>query len=274
MPLRLATILAHPDDETFGVGGSLIRYASEGVECHSLSLTRGEAGQLGDPPVTTRERLGDVREAELAESARRMGLASATCLRFPDGGLADVPEEWVLRELVRWLREVRPHVVITWGPDGGYGHPDHVAAGERALRAIELAGIAREMPELGDHVHVRRCYRMVASAELLDTIAERVPHFSEYMATLPVRPERWTRERLGAVIDVSGVADRKWDAMQAHRSQGQDLARLAGFRSDPNVRAFFREETFIRAFPDPGGPPLEDDLLGELRGSVDARSAS
>lgn len=274
MPLRLATILAHPDDETFGVGGTLIRYVSEGIECHSLSLTRGEAGQLGDPPVTTRERLGDVREAELAAAARLMGLASATCLRFPDGGLAEVPEEWVVREIVAWLRRVRPHVAIVWGPDGGYGHPDHIAAGERALRAIEVAGIAREMPELGDHVHLRRCYRMVASAELVEGIAERSPEFAEYMSTLAVRPERWTRDRLGAVIEVRSFADRKWEAMRAHRSQGQDLARLESFRSDPDVRAFFGEETFIRAFPDPGGPPLEHDLFGPLRESADARPAS
>ncbi|MGH2450257.1 MAG: PIG-L deacetylase family protein [Candidatus Limnocylindria bacterium] len=272
MPLRLATILAHPDDETFGVGGTLIRYADEGIECHSLCLTRGEAGQLGDPAVTTRDRLGDLREAELAEAARRMGLSSVTCLRFPDGSLADVPAEVVVREVAGWLRRVGPHVAIVWGPDGGYGHPDHVVAGDRALAAIELAAGERD-PELGDPAGVSRCYRMVASADLVDAIGERFSDFSAYMATLSVKPERWTRERLGAVIDVRAYADRKWEAMQAHRSQGQDIARLATIRADPDAQAFFGEETFIRAFPEPGGPPLEHDLFGALRGMGKGRRA-
>ena len=165
MPLRLATILAHPDDETFGTGGTLIRYAREGIEVHSLCLTEGEKGWAGiDDHIVPRELVGPTRAKELAEAGRRMGLASVTCLRYPDSGLADVKEEWVVRDIVRWLRRVRPEVVIIWGPDGGYGHPDHIAAGERALTAIELSGVQRHEPELGAHWHAKRCYRFVAGA--------------------------------------------------------------------------------------------------------------
>lgn len=243
------------------MGGTLLRYTSQGVECHSLCLTRGEQGELGPAgaPLVERAELGATRERELEEAARRLGLTSVRCLRYPDGALAEEPEEPVLREIVTWLREVRPDVVIIWGPDGGYGHPDHIAAGKRALRAIELAGVARVWPELGEHVHVKRCYRFVVVAEFIDRLTELMPDFAAYQATLAVRPERWTPDRLGAVVNVRAFAEAKWHAMGAHRTQQADLDRLTRVRDQ--VPWVGREEAFIRAFPDPGGPPLDDDLF-------------
>jgi len=265
MPLKLATILAHPDDETFGAGGTLIRYAREGMEVHSLCLTEGEKGWAGvDDHVVPRELVGPTRVKELAEAGRRMGLASVTCLRYPDGGLADVKEEWVVRDIVSWLRRVRPEVAIIWGPDGGYGHPDHIAAGERALKAIELAGVQRHEPELGPHWHAKRCYRFVAGAELVDRLSSLMPAFAQYMETLAVKPQRWTRERLGAVIDISDVLDAKVHAMEAHQTQAPDLAMWTAARA--KVPEIFTAETFIREYPEPGGAPLESDLFAGLRG--------
>jgi mycothiol S-conjugate amidase len=261
----LAVILAHPDDETFGTGGTLIRYVNEGIKVHSLCLTEGEKGWAGGEgaPILPREHVGAARALELAEAGRRMGLASVTCLRYPDGGLADVSEDYVVRDIVRWLRQVRPEVVITWGPDGGYGHPDHIAAGNRALRAVELAGIARHEPELGDHVHVKRCYRFVVYADFFDQLKKLEPGFASYMETLAVKPQRWTRDRLGAAIDISEFEPRKIEAMNAHRTQTPDLKMWA--RSREKIGDLMREEVFIRAFPSPGGPPLESDLFGALR---------
>ncbi len=270
--LTLATVLAHPDDETFGTGGTLIRYVREGVAVHSLCLTEGEKGWAGGEgaPVLPREQVGAARAAELAEAGRRMGLASVTCLKYPDSGLAGVKAEWVERDIVRWLRTVRPDVVITWGPDGGYGHPDHIAAGKRALHAIDLAGIARHEPELGDHVHVKRVYRFVAGAEFVDKLTELEPDFAEYMKTLDVRLDRWMRERLGAAIDVSGYQDAKIAAMEAHRTQTPDLNMWRRVRA--KAPDLFREELYIREFPDPHGP-LETDLFAYARPSTESRPA-
>jgi N-acetyl-1-D-myo-inositol-2-amino-2-deoxy-alpha-D-glucopyranoside deacetylase len=265
MPLKLATVLAHPDDETFGTGGTLIRYVREGIEVHSLCLTEGEKGWAGvDDKIVPRELVGPTRARELAEAGRRIGLTSVTCLRYSDGALAGVNEDWVVRDIVRWLREIRPDVVIIWGPDGGYGHPDHIAAGERALKAIELTGVQRFEPELGAHWHVKRCYRFVNAVELIDRLSSLMPAFRQYMETLAVKPERWTRERLGAVIDVRDVLDAKVHAMDAHQTQAPDLRMWATMRA--KVPEIFNDETFIREFPEPGGPPLETDLFAGLRG--------
>ena len=264
VPLKLATVLAHPDDETFGTGGTLIRYAREGIEVHSLCLTEGEKGWAGiDDKIVPRELVGPTRARELAEAGRRMGLSGVTCLRYPDSALAVVKEDWVVRDIVRWLRRVRPEVVIIWGPDGGYGHPDHIAAGELALTAVELAGVQRYEPELGAHWHAKRCYRSVAGAELVDRLSSLMPAFAQYMETLAVKPQRWTRDRLGAVVDIHDVLDAKVHAMEAHETQAPDLAMWASAHA--TAPEIFTEETFVREYPEPGGPPLETDLFAALR---------
>jgi LmbE family N-acetylglucosaminyl deacetylase len=264
-PFVLGTILAHPDDETFGVGGTLIKYADEGVRVHSLCLTQGEKGWNGDPehPVVPQEQLGAKRAAELAEAGRRMGVVSTTCLTYPDGDLAGVAEDRVVRDIVRWVRQVRPTVVITWGPDGGYGHPDHIAAGERALVALELAGIERHELGLGSPHRVSRCYRFVASAEFVDGLRQINTQFAAYVDTLAVKPQRWTRDRLGAAIDIADIADRKIEAMKAHETQEPDYREW--FRARDKVPWLFGEEVFTREYPDRGGPPLETDLFAALR---------
>lgn len=260
----LATILAHPDDETFGTGGTLIRYADEGVEVHSLCLTEGEQGWAGGDgaPEVPRADVGKTRALELAEAGRRLGVTSVTCLRYPDGGVAGVNPDHVIRDIVRWLRKVRPDVVITWGPDGGYGHPDHIATGKLALRAIELGGIARHEPELGDHVHVKRVYRFVTGAEFVDKLLELEPDFAAYVKTLDTKLERWTPERIGATIDASALMERKWHAMQAHVTQTPDVHLWARVRA--KVPTMLAEELYVREFPDPHGP-METDLFAALR---------
>ena len=133
---------------------------------------------------------------------------------------------------------------------------------EDGVRAIELAGIARHEPELGDHVHVKRVYRFVASADLIDNLERLVPEFAEYMKTLTVKPQRWTRDRLGESIDVQPSIDRKLEAMHAHRTQAPDMKMW--LRAREQLPTLLAEEPFVREFPDPHGP-LETDLFAALR---------
>lgn len=106
---------------------------------------------------------------------------------------------------------------------------------------------------------MRRCYRTVVPAGAFDQLREQAPDFTASMDTLAAKPYRWTHDELGAIIDIRAVADRKWHAMQAHRSQQPNLDRLARLR---DVIGFVAQsETYIRAFPDPGGPPVDADLF-------------
>jgi LmbE family N-acetylglucosaminyl deacetylase len=144
---RLLGVFAHPDDECFCAGGTLARYVAAGAEAMVVSATRGEAGQIRDPHSATRRTLGAVRAGELAQACRRLGVQHAVCLDYGDGTLKDV-DQWVLtREVAQIIRTFRPDVVLTFGEDGAYGHPDHIAIGRATTTAWALAGEAACFPE-------------------------------------------------------------------------------------------------------------------------------
>lgn len=146
-PLRLLGVFAHPDDETFCAGGTLARYAAAGAEVMVVSATRGEAGQIRDAQAATRRTLGLVRERELREACARLGVQRALCLDYFDGTLKDLDQELLARRVVQVIRTFRPDVVITFGEDGAYGHPDHVAISRATTAACRRAGDASDLPE-------------------------------------------------------------------------------------------------------------------------------
>jgi len=136
-PLKLMGVLAHPDDESLGIGGTLAKYASEGVETYLVTATRGERGRFGESgekPLP--EVVGRVREAELREAARVLGVHEVNFLDYSDGDLDQVNVAEAIARIVDHLRRVKPHVVITFGPEGAYGHPDHIAISQLTTAAV------------------------------------------------------------------------------------------------------------------------------------------
>ncbi len=134
-PLRLLGVFAHPDDETICAGGTLAKYASAGAEVGVVSLTRGGAGQIRDAAVATRSTLEAVRARELDAAGAELGLTRTRCLGHPDGGLSDLDGDSLLAQVSEIVTEFEPDVVITFGPDGFSGHPDHVAVGAAVTEA-------------------------------------------------------------------------------------------------------------------------------------------
>jgi LmbE family N-acetylglucosaminyl deacetylase len=134
-PPRLLGIFAHPDDETICAGGTLAKYASSGAEVSVVALTRGGAGQIRDAGVATRATLRAVRERELDAAGKELGLTRTRCLDHPDGGLSEVDGKTLLEQVSELITEFDPDVVITFGPDGFSGHPDHVAVGAAVTAA-------------------------------------------------------------------------------------------------------------------------------------------
>src|SRR5262249_20331306 len=130
----------HPDDESLGVGATLARYAAEGVEVTLITATRGQRGWFGDPAENPGlDALGQVRESELRAAAAELGVRELVMLDYVDGEFDQADPEEVTCELVAHLRRVRPQVVVTFGPDGGYGHPDHIAISQLTSAAIVRA---------------------------------------------------------------------------------------------------------------------------------------
>ncbi len=140
MASRLLCMFAHPDDEVFCSGGTIAKYIATGAEVMVVSVTKGDAGQIRDAKIATRRTLGKVREQELFESCKRLGAQSVSCLDYGDGTLKDLDLNLLVEHVVKIIREFRPDVVITFGPDGAYGHPDHIVIGEATTIACTLAG--------------------------------------------------------------------------------------------------------------------------------------
>jgi LmbE family N-acetylglucosaminyl deacetylase len=136
-PLRLLGVFAHPDDEVFCAGGTFARYTGRGAEALVVSATRGEAGQIRDAAVATRATLGAVREEELRRSCELLGVQNVRCLDHRDGALAEVPTETLAAEVAGIISDFAPDAVITFGDDGAYGHPDHVAISAATTLAVE-----------------------------------------------------------------------------------------------------------------------------------------
>ena len=136
---RLLGVFAHPDDETFCAGGTFARYAEQGAEIMVVSATRGQAGQIRDAAAGNRRTIAAVREAELRLACERLGITNVRCLDHVDGTLADGDFSALVDEVAEVIGEFRPDAVITFGPDGGYGHPDHVTISAVTTAACQQA---------------------------------------------------------------------------------------------------------------------------------------
>jgi len=137
---RVLGVFAHPDDEVFCVGGAMAASVSAGAVGGIVSLTRGEAGQIRDASTATRRTLGEVRARELVGSASAIGVDTVECLDLGDGSLADRFDDPLVDLVAEQIDRFAPDVVVTFGLDGGYGHPDHIVSAAAAAAAIERSG--------------------------------------------------------------------------------------------------------------------------------------
>jgi N-acetyl-1-D-myo-inositol-2-amino-2-deoxy-alpha-D-glucopyranoside deacetylase len=148
----LLVVLAHPDDESFGTGGTLALYAQRGVEVHLVCATRGEAGTLDEDCLDGFDSIADRRVSELRCASGALGLTGIYFLGYRDSGmpgsadnanpqaLINAPTEIVAGQIVTYIRSLHPQVVITFDPIGGYKHPDHIAIHKATVMAFEQAG--------------------------------------------------------------------------------------------------------------------------------------
>jgi mycothiol conjugate amidase Mca len=160
----LLAVHAHPDDETISTGGVLARASAEGKHVVLVCATHGEVGEIVLPELDTpeiRATLGEVREAELREACRILGVHELFFLDYRDSGMVGTPDndnpasfhradlDEATGRLVRIVRETRAQVMVTYNERGGYGHPDHIAAHNVTLAAFDAAGDPSRYPEQG-----------------------------------------------------------------------------------------------------------------------------
>lgn len=237
----LLAVFAHPDDESFGTGGSLSLYAARGYRVELICATRGEAGEISDPSLATPETLAQVREDELRCAARGMGINPPIFLGYRDSGMMGTPENddprclWkadrplAVGQVTRIIRELRPEVVVTFEPNGGYGHPDHVTIHQITVAAVAAAADPAQYPEqiaagLAPYT-VQKFYYTGLPRRFFAKIAEKLQAAGVDLSKLSgPRKEKladWgmADEVVTTVIDVSSVLDKKVASFWCHRTQ-------------------------------------------------------
>jgi len=141
--MNLLCLVAHPDDETILCGGTLAMLAAKGIAVHVACLTRGEGGELGEPPLTNRDHLGEVREQEMVNAVQKLGGKSLTFLGYVDpvmqGDKLFAPEHnpaLLAGQIVSTIKQFNIDGVITHGSNGEYGHPAHILMHQMTLAAV------------------------------------------------------------------------------------------------------------------------------------------
>src|SRR3954463_952745 len=266
--LRLMCVLAHPDDESLGTGGALAKSAAEGVGTYLVTATRGERGRYGDSPESPGPAIvGKAREGELRAAATELGLREVSFLDYEDGALAQADAAEAQAKIAGHLRRVRPHVVITFGPDGAYGHPDHIAISQLTTAAIACAADASfgggRVP--GEPHRVAKLYfiawgatKWAAYEAALKKLAITVDGVERQVVPAP----DW---QLTTIIDSLAVWRTVWRAVSCHRTQ---MAIYDQFKALPERQqaALWGTQEFYRVFSSVnGGRRTERDLFEGLR---------
>ncbi len=240
MTNRLAAVYAHPDDDTNGIAG-LLAAGRDDLEYTLVVATSGEAGEIADPDLATPESLGPVREREELASLEVVGVRDPAVhfLRYPDGALASIHREELVDRVAGILREARPQVVITFGPDGITRHPDHIAAGQVATDAFHH--LRREGS--GDGAFRRLLYNALPKTMLDAFWAALQERGREVDPDGPFMPQGIPDDRITVRVALEAVMDRKMEAIAAHRTQAFEF-----IPADLRRRAITAEH-FVQAWP-------------------------
>ena len=267
--LKLMCVLAHPDDESLGMGGTLAKYASEGVCTCLVTATRGERGWIGsETDYPGPEALGRLRTAELAAAARILGLQQIIFLGYRDGELAQVEPTKVVEQLVAHLRKLRPDVVITFDPFGAYGHPDHIAISQLTTAAVITAADPNygHIEAWSAHRVSKLYYRVVTRTEAiayqvaLGELAMEVNGVKRHLVT-------WPDWAVTAKIDTSAYWQQVCQAVACHRSQLLNYKTMQ-ILPDDYYRRLWGSQTYYRIFSlVNGSDQVENDLFTGLRKS-------
>jgi len=276
--LKLLAVLAHPDDESFGIGGTLALYSRRGCKVYLVCATRGEAGTVSPEYLKGYSSIAELRETELSCAAHQLGLAQVGFLGYRDSGmpgsldnqnpeaLVAHPLDEVAGRIVKHIRDLRPDVVVTFDPIGGYRHPDHIHIHQATTLAFERSGDPGFHPEAGVPFKPEALFYSIFPNRVLRVLTRLMP-------LVGADPRRWGRNKdidlkaltefefpVHARINIRPVAEIKAAAGACHASQGgigmrQGLMGLV-------TRLVGEHENYMRAYPSvDGGRRVHKDLF-------------
>ncbi|GLY64408.1 mycothiol conjugate amidase Mca [Amycolatopsis taiwanensis] len=282
----MIAVHAHPDDESSKGAATMAKYVAEGVDVLVVSCTGGEAGSILNPAMDrpgVRENMPQIRREEMARAAKILGV-NHHWLGFVDSGLpegdppppvpegtfAAVPVEEPTRDLVKIIREFRPHVVLTYDENGGYPHPDHIRCHQVSVAAFDAAGEADRFPEAGAPWQPLKLYymhgfsraRMQLFHEALLAAGQESPYAEWLQRWDPDRPD--VMERVTTRIECGDYFEVRDEALKAHATQIDPTSRWFAVPLDVQRKLWPTEEyELVRSLVDSTLP--EDDLFAGIR---------
>ncbi len=261
----LLSVLAHPDDESFGMGGTLALYAQRGWDVYLICATRGEAGTVDPHYMEGFSSIAELREGELRCAAQHLGLKNVFFLDYHDSGMPgmdanqhpkaqiNAPLEEVAAKVVKYIRELKPDVVVTFDPIGGYRHPDHIHIHHATVLAFEKAADPSFASEAGTPFQPGKLYFHTIPRGFLKFAVRLIRLFGG-------DPAKWGRNKdidLGSLanvdfptharIDYTRVSEKKTLASACHASQGGSQMRRGVIGIV--FRLLGEKDTYMRAYP-------------------------
>ncbi|RJQ26787.1 PIG-L family deacetylase [Candidatus Parcubacteria bacterium] len=211
--MKVLFVFAHPDDETFSSGGTIAKLKSLRHTVKLVTATRGEKGQVGEPPITSREKLGEVRERELRFAAKVLGISEIFFLDYIDGELEKVGVEKLEKDVLKILRKENPDIVITFDKRGGSNHPDH------KVMSVAATGAFNKFSE-----KAKKCVRLYHTAVPRSYIKKFEEAGFEYKAFGKVMgvPD----DEITTVVDISAAYKKKLEAFKCYQTQRLDWERI------------------------------------------------
>lgn len=268
MTKTLLAVLAHPDDESFGLGGTLALYSSKGYDVYYVCATRGEAGTVDEEHLRGFKDTAEMRTAELMKAAQALGLKEVFFLGYRDSGMPgtepnqhpdaqiNAPVDEVAGRVVKYIRDLKPEVVLTFDPIGGYKHPDHIHIHKATVLAFENSDNASFHPEAGAPFKAKALYYQVFPKGLLKAAVRLMPLFGKDPTKFGRNGDINIKELadvsfpIHVRLNVQSVSEAKRKASEAHASQGGMQMRrgLMGFIT----RFLGEKEDYMQAYPPVG----------------------
>lgn len=270
----LLAVYAHPDDE-LSAGGTLAHYARQGVSTHLICATRGEVGEA-PPDLKGFHSIAEMRTDELLCASNILGLDSVNFLGYRDSGMPGSPDnhhpqslvaapvDEVARKIAAYIRRLKPNVVITFDPIGGYRHPDHIVIHRATVQAFAMAGDTKiEIEDLPSHAPSKLYFStfphgfLRMGVRLLKLIGRDPKRFGKN-GDIDLEALVEFDFPIHARVSIGDVLDQKMRATACHSSQ---LPSMGGTLARWFQKLFASEETFMRAVPAEPPSHIEHDLF-------------
>ena len=265
--LRLLVIFPHPDDETLGLGGTLAKYSAEGVAAYLVCATRGERGWYeSEGPDPGLQAVGRLREAELRCAAEQLGLYEVCFLDYIDGDVDKADPIEIIGRISEQIRRIRPQVIVTFGPDGAYGHPDHIALSQFTSGAIMCAADTSFVDPGKQPVHrASKFYYMVDSQELVQFAVDAFGGISMDVDGVTRGHVGWPTWEITTRLDARAYIQTVFKAVHCHKSQLPGYGPLREASAE-EMSTWLGHGDFHRVFSlVNGGRDVETDLFEGLR---------